>query len=312
MKSSKTIAAMVLVFVLSFFTFLYLSFPYGVLKESISSQVQVATGVTMRMDSFGPAFPIGFSAKNVEIYKGQSTRIKLSEVSVKLSILQLLMLNLAIYVDAEHPSGGSLDVGIGFKVFDVLRGRLSMPSFVSMVADRFQLDSLAAFGIQTAVASGVGGPVAGQLLEKLGIKGKLNGEVDLELDSSNISQSNGEMKISFTDAVLVLSDPALNFPDQAFQTAQLSAKLTGGTLDIHPTTRFTTEGLDLGIDGKVVLKAQTAQSDLRLKAFARLKGLLGEQYGALVDAFSGGLAKNGALDVQISGSIGAPEFKPNQ
>jgi hypothetical protein len=310
MKSPKTIAAMVAIFFVSFFLFLYLSFPYGVLKEAISSQVQVATGITLRMDSFGPAFPFGFSASDVEIYKGQSTRVKLKSLSARLSIWQLLTLRLGISIDAKDVSGGDLDVGLAFGIFDVLTGRVGMPSYVTLSADKFQLDSITEFGIQTAVANGVGGPIAGQLLAKLGIKGRLNGKASININSKNIAQSTGDLKINFTDAVLVLSDPSLNFPDQAFKMAQLNAALAGGTLNVDPATRFTTADLEMGVDGKVVLRPQTANSDLNLKAFVRLKGLLGEQYGPLIDAFSNGMGKNGSLNLQIAGTLGAPQMNP--
>lgn len=310
MKSPKTIAAMVAIFFVSFFLFLYLSFPYGVLKEAISSQVQVATGITLRMDSFGPAFPFGFSASDVEIYKGQSTRVKLKSLSARLSIWQLLTLRLGISIDAVDVSGGDLDVGFAFGIFDVLTGRVGMPSYVTLSADKFQLDSITEFAIQTAVANGVGGPIAGQLLAKLGIKGRLNGKASININSKNIAQSTGDLKINFTDAVLVLSDPSLNFPDQAFKMAQLNAALAGGTLNVDPATRFTTADLEMGVDGKVVLRPQTANSDLNLKAFVRLKGLLGEQYGPLIDAFSNGMGKNGSLNLQIAGTLGAPQMNP--
>jgi hypothetical protein len=310
MKSPKTIAAMVAIFFVSFLLFLYLSFPYGVLKEAISSQLQVATGVTVRMESFGPAFPFGFSGQGVEIYKGQSSRVKFRHVSAKLSILQLLMFRLGVNLDVEDEQGGELEVGVGFGLVDIVTGRIGMPSYASMTANKFQLQSLTDFAIQSAVAAGVGGPIAGQLLAKLGIKGKLNGKVNLSLNGKNIAQSSGDLKINFTDALLVLSDPSLNFPDQAFKMAQLTASLASGTLNIDPTTRFMTEELEMGVDGKVVLRAQTANSDLSLKAFVRLKGLLGEQYGPIIDAFSNGMGKNGSVSLQIAGTLAAPQMNP--
>ena len=310
MKNPKTIVGMVIVFLGSFLLFLYLSFPYGVLKESISTQVQLATGISLRMDSFGPAFPFGFSASGVEVYKGQGVRFKVSSVTARLSISQMFLLRLGVSISVEDQSGGDLAVGVGFGVFDILTGNIGLPSYVSLYADRFPLDSLTAFGIQTAVNSGVGGPLAGPLLAKLGIKGKLNGNVNLDLNNKNPSQSTGAIKINFTDAVLVLSDPSLNFPDQAFKTAQLTASLTNGSLNVDPATRFTTADLEMGVDGKMALRPQLSNSDLNLKAFIRLKGLLGDQYGILIDGLSNGMGKNGSISLQIGGTLGAPQMNP--
>lgn len=310
MKSPKTIIGIIVLFVFSFLFFLYLSFPYGVLKEAISTQVQLATGMTLRMESFGPAFPFGFSASGVEVYKGQGPRFKMKSITARFSIMQLFLLRLGASVGVDDETGGDLDVAVGFGLVDVATGNLGVPSHVALDATKFSLDSLSAFAIQAAVDSGVGGPLAGPLLAKLGIKGKLNGKINLDLNSKNLPQSTGDMKINFTDAVLVLSDPSLNFPDQAFKMAQLSANLVGGTLNVDPSTRFTTADLELGIDGKVALRPQTANSDMNLKAFVRLKGALGDQYGMLIDGLSNGMGKNGSLNIQIGGTLGSPQMNP--
>jgi len=310
MRNPKTIAGMIVLFVFSLFFFLYLSFPYGVLKEAISSQVQLATGVTLRMESLGPAFPFGFSATGVEIYKGASPRVKVKEITAKISFLQFLMLRLGVAIEAEDLKGGDLALDVGFGLIDLLSGNIGMPSKMSMTAKSFGLDSIASFAIQTAVDAGVGGAIAGPLLAKLGLRGNLTGNASVSLNSKSPAQSSGMVKIALTDSVLVLSDPSLNFPDQAFKTAQISANLGGGTLSIDPSTRLTTADLDVGVDGKVAIRSSLSNSDLSLKAFLKLQGLLGEQYGMLVDGLSNGMAKNGSLNLQITGTVGAPQFNP--
>jgi type II secretion system protein N len=301
---------MIVLFLFSLLFFLYLSFPYGVLKEAISSQIQLATGITVRMESLGPAFPFGFAANSVEIYKGRSPRVKVKEISAKVSLLQLLMLRLGVAVEAEDMKGGDLAVSMGYGLLDLVTGNVGLPSKVSMSAKNFGLDSVASFAIQTAVDSGVGGAIAGPLLAKLGLRGNLTGKADLSLNAKSPSQSSGLVKLALTDSVLVLSDPSLNFPDQAFKTAQISANLGGGALNIDPSTRLTTADLDVGVDGKVAIRSSVSSSDLSLKAFLKLQGLLGEQYGMLVDGLSNGMAKNGSLSLQITGTVGSPQINP--
>ena len=310
MRNNKTVALMVGVFVGSFLFFLYLSFPYGVLKEAIASQIQLATGITVRMESFGPAFPFGFSADGVEVYKGQSVRFKVRSVTARLSIFQLLLARLGVGIRVEDPKGGNLDLSLGFGIIDLISGNAGLPSHVALSAKSFTVDSLADFGIHTAVDNGVGGPMAGPLLAKLGLRGKLSGNVDLSLNGKVPSQSSGDVKLTLTDAVLVLSDPSLNFPDQSFKTAQVSANVGNGTLNIDPSTRLTTADLDMGVDGKVVLRPQFSGSSLSLKAFLKLQGMLGDQYGMLVDGLSNGMGKNGSLSLQITGTPGAPNVNP--
>jgi hypothetical protein len=66
----------------------------------------------------------------------------------------------------------------------------------------------------------------------------------------------------------------------------------------------------MGVDGKVVLRPQLSGSSLSLKAFLKLQGMLGDQYGTLVDGLSGGMGKNGSLSLQITGTPGAPQVNP--
>jgi hypothetical protein len=309
-KSPKVIAMSAGLFIASLLFFLYLSFPYGVLKEAIASQVQMATGVTVRMESFGPSFPFGFSADGVEIYKGQSPHFKLKSVTARLSIWQLFLARLGVSVEIEDPKGGDLDVGVAFGLFDLIGGNGGLPSIVTMSSKGFAIDSLTSFGIQAAVDSGVGGPMAGPLLAKLGLRGKLSGAIDLRLNGKVPSQTTGDIKVNLTDAVLVLSDPSLNFPDQSFKTAQISASVQGGSVNVDPSTRLITADLEMGIDGKVALRPQMPNSDLSLKAFIKLQGLLGDQYGMILDGLSNGMSKGGMLNLQIAGTLGAPQVNP--
>jgi hypothetical protein len=309
-KNPKMIAVMSGLFSVSFLFFLYLSFPYGVLKEAIASQVQLATGVTLRMESFGPTFPFGFAAEGVEIYKGSSARLKIKSMSVSLSVWQLFLARLGVDIDLSDVKGGEIDFGVGFGVFDLIVGNGGLPTVVSMRAKSFEIDTLSSFLIHSAVESGVGGPMAGPLLGKLGLRGKLSGKLDVKLNGKIPAQSNGEVKLHLVDSVLVLSDPSLNFPDQAFKTAQIAANMASGAINVEPTTRFTTADLDMGVEGKVAVRPLMTNSDLSLKAFVRLQGLLGEQYGVLIDALSSGMSKNGSLNLQIAGTLGAPQINP--
>jgi hypothetical protein len=49
----------VLLFFLGFVIFFLFTFPYGVLKEAIVSEISQATGFTVRVKEMGPSFLIG-------------------------------------------------------------------------------------------------------------------------------------------------------------------------------------------------------------------------------------------------------------
>jgi hypothetical protein len=144
----------------------------------------------------------------------------------------------------------------------------------------------------------------------MGIKGKLTSDVNLSMNSSDISLSSGNIQIKLIDAILVLSDPSLGLPDQSFKTANISIAVANGGVTIDPTTRFVTDGLEMGVDGKMTLKSKIAASPVNLRAFVHLKGSLGEQFGTLVDAVSGGLSKDGVLNLQVGGTVGVLSYVP--
>ncbi len=310
MKSPKLVAGMVGIFFGSFLFFLYLSFPYGVLKEAISTKVEAETGMSVRMESLGLGFPIGLSAENVEVSMKSSPRFKLKDVSVNWDVLQLFLLRAGVSIGLRDEGGGTLNLGIGYGLFSLLTGSFGLPSVISLQAKKLTLDSLMDFAVYALVDRGVAGPLAGPLLSKIGIKGKLSANSQVSLNSSNTSLSSGNLDLKLSDAVLVLSDPSFGFPDQSFKTATISVAATNGSLNIDPSTRFTTEDLELGVDGKMTLNPKFSTSPMNLKAFVHLKGALGEQFGSLIDAISGGISKDGAINLQIGGTVSTPKYDP--
>lgn len=297
---------LIALFAVSFSFFLYLSFPYGVLKEALSAQVQMASGMTVRIEDLGPAFPFGFRATGVEVIGGGGAKIGFSRVSIRLGLLQLLLLRLGISVDAQAANKGYLDLDLGFPIFKIFATGGALPSAVSLEAKNFPLDGFVSYALKQAASTGSAGAMAGPLLGALGFKGNLDGEVSVNLDSSNVAQSTGTAKLVFSSAALILSDPSIGLPDQVFKSAKIQADMNSGTLKIDPSTRFMADEMELGIDGKINLKASIPASDLDLKVLVHLGGGLGEKFGWVMDGLSGGASKGGHLSMQVRGTIEAP------
>lgn len=310
MKRISANFGMVALFLFSFVVFLYWSFPYGVLKEALSSQIQVATGMNIRMADLGPAFPLGFSANDVEISGGGDAKVGFKSVSVRLAIWQLFLLRLGINLDIEAGTKGDLGVGVAYGLPALLSGNIQLPTHLSVNADEFPLDGIVSYALKQAVASGAGGAIAGPILSALGFRGKLNGTVALSLDAASMSQSSGEVKLVFKDSALLLNDPTIGLPDQVFKTAQINASMSAGTLKIDPASKFASDELMIGSEGKISVKNVIAQSDLDLKLAVRLSGGLGEKFGWVMDGLSGGASKGGNLNLQLRGTVGAPVPTP--
>lgn len=310
MKRISAHFGMVALFCFSFIVFLYWSFPYGVLKEALSSQIQVATGMNVRMADLGPAFPLGFNANDVEISGGGDAKVAFKSVSVRLSIWQLFLMRVGINVDIHSGNKGELEFSAAYGLFSLLSGNVSLPSRISLTAEAFPLDGIVSYVLKQAVASGVGGPVAGPILSALGFRGSLNGTALINLDSTSMSQSTGDVKLVFKDSALLLNDPSIGLPDQIFKTAQITASMLNGTLKIDPNSKFASDELMIGLDGKIGIKNVMAQSDLDLKLAVKLSGGLGDKFGWVMDGLSGGASKGGNLNLQLRGTIGAPVPTP--
>ncbi|MCX6123488.1 MAG: type II secretion system protein GspN [Proteobacteria bacterium] len=293
-------------FIGTFFLFLYLSFPYGVLKEALASQIQLSTGMGVRIEELGPAFPFGFNARQVELSGGGGGKVSFKKIGIRLSILQLFLLGLGVNIDIEAANKGSLDVDLKFGILRLLAGKQVLPSLIELDAKTFPLDGLASYALKHVVASGAGGAMAGPLLGALAFRGSLNGDVSIELDSVAMSQSTGSVNLKFSDAALILSDPSIGLPDQVFKTAQIKGAMAAGALKIEPATRFIADELEIGSDGKINIKNSFMASDLDLKVIVKLTGGLGEKFGWVMDGLSGGASKGGNLSLQVRGTIGSP------
>ncbi len=306
MKKISANFGMIVLFFFSFIIFLYWSFPYGVLKEALSSQIQVATGMNVRMADLGPAFPLGFSARDVEISGGGGAKVEFKSVDVRLAFWQLFLLRLGVNLEIESGNKGELDFGVAFGLPSLITKAHLVPSRVSLSAQAFPLDGIVSYGLKQAVASGAGGAMAGPIISALGFRGKLSGNALINLDSTSMSQSTGDIKLVFNDSALLLNDPSIGLPDQIFKTAQINASMNSGTLKIDPSSKFASDELMIGLDGKIAVKNAMPASDLDLKLAVKLSGGLGEKFGWVMDGLSGGASKGGNLNLQLRGTVASP------
>ena len=307
MKDIKTKISMVVLFLLSFMFFLYWSFPYGVLKEMISTQIQLSTGTVVRIGELGPAFPFGFRAEDLEIGGSNGKNVQFQTATVRVNLLSLLLLNLSVNLELVAKNNGSFDGDVAFSIPAILKGGIGVPSKISFTAKSFPLDDLVSYGIRQAASHGLGGEAGGSFITAIGFRGKLNGDVSLDLDSSSPAQSTGKVKLAFNDAALMLSHEPIGLPDQVFKSAQLAMDLSGGVLKIDPATRFTGQELDLGADGRVTLKNPMGRSEMDVKVFVKLSGGLSEKFGWVMEGLPEGVGAGGNLNMQIRGTFDAPD-----
>lgn len=292
-------------FVFSFLFFLYFTFPYGVLKEALRSQITSATGYDIRMKSLSPKLLIGLTADEVEIRApGSDVPLKFKKLKVGVSVLNLLIGRLGIDVTVSEPSGGDLAVGIKLSLFGLAAGDFT-PRVITLSAEKFSFDGIAKFALSAKANATDANPMVAPLLKKIGMVGELNASVDFAIDASDPSRSRGSADIRLVKAILKLNDPALSLPDQQFSKAQIKATLENGVLNVDQTSGLTAQELDLSFKGKINVKANLMASLMDMTLGVKLDKGLKDSFGFLVDAFTGSTS-NGEVSLQLRGPLASP------
>lgn len=305
MKKTLHIFLFIGLFFASFFLFLFLTFPYEVLKESLSAEVSQATGYNVRIGDMSPNLPLGITAKDIRVDapNGGAT-MNLGAFKLDLGVFSLLLGKL--HVNAAAESGkGDLEVGLDFGLFDLVKGAMA-PRHFSLASNAFPLDGLAAFGLSVAANAPGANPMVAPLLGALGLSAQLTGKAEVALDTSNPTQSTGNVDINFGKMILKLSHPSLGLPDQAFKKSVVKASVQSGTLVLDKASGFISEELELLTDGKITLKPDIAQSLLDMKVVIELKKDLKEKFGFVMDAVTGTSTADGKVTMQVRGSMAAP------
>lgn len=300
------------IFGVSFLFFLLVTFPYEILKESISNGLSRVTGMTITMDDFGAKLPIGMQATGLSV-SGQGARarsLKLNRLSVRINPLYLVAGKVAASVYVENPDKSSMDLFVTLPVGAILGSSPFMPGRLQVVSEKFRIDDIAGFALSAAGSGPGANPLLAPVLQGLGFSAKLDGSVDLSLSASSPQDSSGTINIKFLDAVLKLSDPALGLPDQRFTRAGIQGSLGNGLLNVDKGSGFESDELTLTAGGSVAVKSPISASQLQIELLVKLQKSLADKFGFLLDAFSGGAARDGELRLQVKGAVSQPTTQP--
>lgn len=302
MKKLTRVVIYILVGLVGFITFLYFSFPYDVLKESIAVEASNATGMAVNIEGVGPNFPLGIELKNITLGTSEGSEIKIPYIGVSVSLLPLLWAHIGVDLEIEDRSQGTMDLSVGFSAFEFFRGAsIIIPSSVEIEAEKFLFGEVAEFGVRMFAARPGTSLLLKPILEKITIEGKLQANVDLSLDSSEFSLSTGTISLDLKDAIIQF-DESMGIPAQKFETAVLKAKLQNGTAAIDNSSRFNTKDLDIKIGGKIIQKTKVEQSVLDIDIIMQLFQELRKQFGFALNAITG-KETEGKLTIKISGPL---------
>lgn len=304
-EAKKRPVLYILLFLFSFTFFLYLTFPYSVLKEAVFAEVAKATGYNIQIENFGPSLPVGFEGENLQISsKDGSQNIQLQEVDITISMLSLLIGRISIDADLVSKNKGELDLQVSWGILQLALDQNFIPSSIDIDADNFDVGSLATFGIQS-YAKNANDLIKGTLLKMI-VTGNLVGTAELDLAVDDPVQSSGVVNLKLAKAALDLNDEGLGVAKQNFKKADIRGSLEKGSLKINPKSGFVSQELSIKLKGKTDLRSPLPSSKLDLGIDVNLSGKLKENFDFVLSMAGG---KDGGVKYKLSGTLGRPNFR---
>ena len=294
---------------ISFFLFLFLLFPFGLLNQTLSSTVSRQTGFLLDIDEINFSLPLGLKASKISLSSKEGDQVNFSELSFGLKLLPLFLGDLKVFLELSDHGKGRLKSEVSFSVFTLLSGKAVLPQSLVLKTEKFSLDQALDFSLKTLANSKMMNVMVKPILKSILVQGNLNTDISLVLDSSDLNNSQGITQINLRDfKIKSLDDPPI-FPEQLFKKTNLSASLKDGVLVVDKSSEISSDDLSLKIRGKITQKTQIMKSIVDLSVNFELRSVLSEQYGFLIEAFT---KKEGSsqVDLKIEGPLSPqPDIK---
>ena len=258
----------------SFILFLYLTFPYGVIKEVAVSKITEMfqkEGLPLRLSigSMNPNWVTGVELDNVQLTNVADTAatLKLGSVKVRLNVLPFLWGTVKVTAKATQ-TGGNMEAAIGLSLLGLIRGDQS-PKYANVEFKSFQLDPLFNHGLAVVRGSKDPGMVLLlPLVAKTTAGGALTGKIIFEnSDTAHFVKAKSTALLNIAGAFLHINDSTLKIPKQEFETAKIDLKFENNTLSIGNSTKFGAPDIGIGLGGKVLFSetpGTPANADLDL------------------------------------------------
>lgn len=295
----------VLLFFLGFLIFFLFTFPYGVLKEAIVSEISQATGFTVRVKEMGPSFLVGVDASGVRISTADgSAQMELKSMDASVSLLSLFIGQAKVNVELVSRNNGTLDTSVSWGIWQLLVDKNYVPKHISLEAKDFELGGIV--NVALAHSAKTANDMIKDLLVQLIFQGNLSGQSEIKLAIDDPLQSSGDVELKIDKASLDLANPTLVVAKQNFKRAIVKASLKGGRLQIDNKSGFETQEIKTDVRGVVSLKNPFQNSILDITIPLKLEGTLKDNFGFILSVVGG---SEGQLNYKISGSIARPAFE---
>ena len=312
MNFLKSKGIYVATFLLSFFIFVLITFPFDVLSGTLSRKMSELTGLDISIESLSSNLPIGIGLEGVKVSLPGGEPTELQGVQLGLSLFSLLTGDFGVFFKIDNEKNGELEVDIDFPISEILTGK-GNPSQFKLESKNFLLTDLIKLGFHYyANLPGIN-PLIGPMLDQFIVKMSMDSEVDIKIDSSDLNSSEGDANIRFGKLILESTDPALGIPAQNFKKAAFLAKMSAGKLTIDQKSQFESDQLGLNFSGDITLMQTLPRSKLSMEIGMRLAGAIKENIGSLIALLllkTDATSWNGKATLQIGGTVSSPSVMP--
>ena len=219
----------IILFVVCFLFFVYLTFPFNILKESLVMKLNKATGLNIAIYDLSPSLLLGIEAQGVSLKTPTGQEVKFSAVEVSLSTLHLFIGRLRCVLEVQDAQENPLEVAAGFGLFSLIAnatsGKPPLPDKITVKASNYGLNDLTAYALSSYAGKASTNPLIVPLLEQMEVRGSLNTDIKLALDLEDPTASDGSLDLSIDKFVLAMNAPDFTIDDQIFEKALVKAKL---------------------------------------------------------------------------------------
>ncbi|MCY4380520.1 MAG: hypothetical protein OXC40_02990, partial [Proteobacteria bacterium] len=201
-KRFLLIATLLTSFVAFMILFILITFPFGLIKESLILQVSEQLGQPVEIEKLSVGLPLTISLSRVVLEQHQQTTgenresLRFHRIATKLKVSHLLIgrltLQLQLYSkkNSKKTKTGYLDLEVQFRLVDLFR-RNTLPAKIKLSARQFPLTNILRYAIDAYVASPQANALVKPLLKQLLFKGYLQSQSEITFNNNQVTSVAG-------------------------------------------------------------------------------------------------------------------------
>lgn len=246
--------------------FIYMFFPYSLIKEIAISKVQVYLnelnpGLKVQVDSLSSYWLTGIQIKNLRIDNVNESKniLSIDKVTLRLSMLPLFIgrINVNSQIKIENGAG---DITVSTSIFDLV----SKKNIIRALNAKFNDLKLDGFYKQLIYIlknnNDPGFSLIAPMIVDSSLGGYLDGHITYQSSQNNISEVNLKLKQAFLD----INNSAVGIPMQNFSVANINIQYQNSVVKIKKETRFTAQNFSFGANGEIKNVNKTKMVNMKL------------------------------------------------